>query len=122
MTKRVDEGALLDKLGVPPGTPDERQRWLFDRVAHASTPDERDHWLSRVHEYVNATTDPDACSRCYHKKAEGYFEGGRFVREFISAGCSFLVVAAGPAVGSWATPDGVEIKASAGDDGDSIRR
>jgi hypothetical protein len=34
-------------------------------------------------EYTKATAaiDPDACSRCYDRKSEGYFEGGRFVRK-----------------------------------------
>jgi hypothetical protein len=70
MKKRIDEGALLDKLGAPPGMLEERVNWLYTRAS----PD-------KVVEYAKATTDPDACHRCFDKKAEGYFQEGRFVRE-----------------------------------------
>lgn len=72
MKKSIDEHALLDKLGAPPGTIKERLDWLFVRASP-----------EKVLEYTKATTDidPDACSRCYGKKAEGYFENGRFVPE-----------------------------------------
>jgi len=81
MKKGADKKALLDKLGVPPGTIDERERWLYGRVADLGIGEEQDPWLLKLNEYSRAITDPDACWRCGDKKAEGYVEKDRFVRE-----------------------------------------